>query len=313
MKLTIFVIAALVLRFLASASGSQPIPPPMPQRNIAPPKEPLPGETIVLDDRGTNFTLFLPKGWRVPDSGRVELTVHFHSAIWFAIQEHLRRGLSGPMIAFYPGEGSSTYRLPFEDRERFSRWLAMTEAELKKRGAPPETKIVTVDISSFSAGYGAVRELVKSPEYLKLIHRIVLSDSMYASFAETNQANAAPKPAPEHIAPWIPFAKAAARGEKSFAFTHSEVPTAAYASSALCAAALTEAVGAPRIEVATGSLPAATDPEFPLRYRSDLGNFHVWGYGGTNAAAHMTHARHLADVWKALDAAETGAAVSEKK
>src|SRR5262249_39114458 len=133
MKIKIITIAALVLPLLASASASQPIPPPMPQRNIAPPKDPLPGETIVLDDRGTNFTLFLPKGWRVPDSGREQLTVHFHSAIWFAIQEHLRRGLSGPMIAFYPGEGSTTYRIPFEDRERFSRWLALTEAELKKR------------------------------------------------------------------------------------------------------------------------------------------------------------------------------------
>lgn len=278
----------------------------MPHRDITPPKEPLRGETIVLEDRGTNFTLFLPNGWRknLPASGKTVLRVHFHSAVWFAIQEHLRCGLNGPVIAFYTGEGSSVYRIPFEDRERFSRCLALVEAELKKRGAPTNTRITTVDISSFSAGYGAVRELVKSPEYFKLIRRIVLCDSMYASFDEAALTNGIKKPAHEHIAPWIPFAKAAALDEKTFAVTHSEVPTATYANSALCATALIEAVGGQRKEVTPGSLPATDNLQFPLRSRTDLGNFHVWSYGGEDAQAHMTHARHLADVWNALDAAE---------
>ncbi len=278
----------------------------MPRRDIAPPRDSLPGETILLQDRGTNFTLFLPNGWEknIPASGKIVLRVHFHSAVWFAIQEHLRCGLNGPMIAFSLGEGSSVYRIPFEDRERFSRCLALVEAELKKRGAPKNTRITTVGISSFSAGYGAVREIVKSPEYFKLIRRIVLCDSMYASFDEAAWQHGINKPAREHIAPWIPFAKAAVRGEKTFAVTHSEVPTTTYANSALCATALIGAVGAQRKEVAPGSLPATNDPQFPLRSRTDVGNFHVWSYGGEDGQAHMTHARHLADVWNALDESE---------
>jgi hypothetical protein len=39
-----------------------------------------------------------------------------------------------------------------------------------------------------------------------------------------------------------------------------------------------------------------------LLYRADIGHLHLWGYGGEDAQAHMTHVRHLADVWKALDA-----------
>jgi hypothetical protein len=280
----------------------------MPRRAIAPPKGPLPGESIVLNDRGTNFTLFLLQGWSVPASGETVLTVHFHSAIWFGIQEHLRRGLAGPLICFYPGEGSSVYGRTFEDRERFARWLRQVEEALKQRDAPATTRITTVDISSFSAGYGAVRELVKSPEYFKLIRRIVLCDSMYAGYDEVKLKGGIKWPAREHIEPWIPFAKAAVRGERSFVLTHSEVPTSSYANSALCASALIEAVGAIRQEVAAGSLPAADDPEFPLRYRADCGKFHVWGYGGQDAQAHMTHARHLADVWRALDRLESSLA-----
>jgi len=58
--------------------------------------------------------------------------------------------------------------------------------------------------------------------------------------------------------------------------------------------------------------PATRDPEFPLRWRADVGHFHAWGYGGVDAAAHAahaahathaTHVRHLADVWRALDEA----------
>lgn len=280
------------------------IPPPMPARTIQPSKDPLPGESVVLNDRGTNFTLFLPGGWRVPASGEATLCVHFHSAVWFGIQEHLRRGLAGPLICFHAGEGSSVYRIPFEDRERFGRWLRLVEAELRRRGAPADTRVTAVDISSFSAGYGAVREIVKSPEYRRLIRRIVLADSMYASYDAAALKTGVKRPDPDHIAPWVPFAEAAARGEKTFVLTHSEVPTSTYANSAACAAALIAAVGAPRVPVAPGSIPAADDPEFPLRYLSDLGGFHVWGYAGTNAMAHMTHARHLADVWMALDAAE---------
>ena len=52
--------------------------------------------------------------------------------------------------------------------------------------------------------------------------------------------------------------------------------------------------------VRSGALPASTDPQFPLQSRADLGNFHIWGYGGDDAQAHMTHARHMADVWRAL-------------
>jgi len=283
--------------------GLLSIPPPMPVRPIAPPTEPFPGETTVLD-LWTTLTLFLPNGWSVPPTGDTVLTVHFHSGIWFAIQEHLRRGITGPLVAFYPGEGSTIYRKNFEDPTHFKILMDAVVAELKKRGAPPNTHIAAVDISSFSAGYGAVREIIKSPDYLKLIRRVVLCDSMYASLDDTVSSGVR-KPAAEHIAPWIPIAQAAARGEKTFVFSHADVPTPTYANTAECAAALIEAIGAPREAVAPDSIPAASsDQTYPLLYRSDIGNFHVWSYGGRDGMAHMTQARHLAEIWLALDAAE---------
>lgn len=277
------------------------VPPPMPRRSIAPSTNAVPGDSVVLEDNGTKFTLFIPRGWTASAPGKASVTVHFHTTPWFVIQEHVRRGAKEPLICFQLGEGSTVYRQAFEDSDRFGRVLRVVESELKKRGAPSLMQITAVDISSFSAGYGAVRELIKSPQYFKIIRRIVLLDSMYAGYEDTPGDAAVRRPVSEHIDVWIPFARAAMRGNKTFVFTHSAVPTGKYASSAECATALLRAVGAHGAPIQAGSCPAASDPEFPLRYRADAGNFHVWGYAGEDAQAHLTHARHMADVWIALD------------
>ena len=291
----------LALTTAAAEPGAPfPEPPPMPARTIAPGAEAQAGEQILLTDRGTNFTLFLPRGFTVPPSGETTLTVHFHSAIWFGIQEHLRRGCTNPIVCFYPGEGSTVYRLPFEDRERFGRWLRLVEAELARRGAPTNTHIASVDMSSFSAGYGAVREIVKQPEYRRLLRRVVLCDSIYGSLDAAALQAGRREVAREHVECWLPLAQAAARGEKDFVLTVSAIATGSYASTVECADALLAAVGARKVAVPPGSLPAATQKEFPLLHRADLGRFHAWFYAGTNAPAHLTHPRHLADVWQAL-------------
>ena len=54
----------------------------------------------------------------------------------------------------------------------------------------------------------------------------------------------------------------------------------------------------------TNSLPATRDSNSPLLRRADAGHFHIWSYGGEDAPAHLTHVRHMAEVWQALEAAK---------
>jgi len=264
-------------------------PPIMSPRSIAKPNS-IPGETREITDREVKFVLYTPPGY-VPRPAAT-LTIHFHGVAWFAIEEHRRRSLRGPLIAFHNGEGSSVYRRPFEDRARLSRWIELAEAALG-------TRVSRIDLSSFSAGYGAIREIVKSPNYRKRVHRIVLADSMYAGFAPLYPGSRTRRPAPADVEPWREFAKLAARGEKEFVLTHSQVPTETYANSVACARWLSQMVGARPSLVSRQD----DDPRFPLLTRVDVGGFHVWGYGGSDAPAHVVHARHIADVWKALDGA----------
>jgi len=285
--IALFILIACVVGCSSAPKIGNVVPPAMPKRVIGKPATAPAGEQIEIEK---GYTLFVPKAW----TGKSDwvLTIHFHTEPWFAIEEHLRRGLREPLLVVMLGQGSTVYRVPFEDRAWLGRLVERVEKQL-------QTKVKAVDISSFSAGYGAVREIVKSPEYCRIIRRIVLCDSMYGSFA----AGSTTRPASEHIEPWVAFAKMAAKGEKTFVLTHSQVPTATYANTAQCAAALIEAVGGPSVLVPRGSIAATLDPEFPLLTRTDVGHFHVWAYDGADAQAHLTHVRHLADVWRALDAA----------
>ena len=279
-----------------------PEPPAMPRRQIAPTPYPEGSVSLELTNRDVRATLFLPVGWQRPRATGPQLVVHFHTIAWFTIQEHVRRGSSVPLLNFALGEGSATYAKPFLDPARFQDWLRMVEAELAQRGATTGP-ITRVDISSFSAGYGAVREIVKLETNRHVIQRIVLCDSLYGGLVDASAPSDQRKVTLEHIEPWVTFAKAAARGEKIFLLTTSDVPTPRYASTRECGNALAAAVGATFLAVPPGSVPATNDPEFPLKCRADLGGLHIWNYAGTDAQAHLTHVRHVAELWKALDKA----------
>jgi hypothetical protein len=286
-------LAAWLLSSIAGIAAL-PEPPPMPKRTIAPSTNEFRGAQIVLTDRGTNFTLFLPQGWTNAVSSNTVLFAHFHTIAWFAIQEHVRREAREPLIVFALGEGSSTYRTPFTDTNRFVRMIALVESELKKRGAAANTRVAHIDVSSFSAGYGAVRELVQQPPSFQIIRRIILLDSMYASLEPEEAGATNRRPLAAQIDVWVPFARAAVREGKTFVLTHSQVPTLSHASSFECAAALATKAGVEFKTVATNSLPATRDPDFPLLRRADAGKFHIWSYGGKDAQAHSPHGRRLA-------------------
>jgi len=284
------------------AMGRKPVPPAMPKRTIAPPATQPAGEMIDLVDGDVKFKLFIPPEYHIAADGRINLTVHFHTVYWFILDEHLRRGLNEPLAMFALGEGSSTYRKPFLDVDRFDRIVKLIESTLGERMGPADARVTQIDITSFSAGYGAVRELVEQDRYINLMRRIILCDSLYASWEPAStQPGATSRPAEENIGPWRKFIDLAAKGEKTFVLTHSMVPTG-YANTAACAKALIDIVGAPVTAIKLNETEAAKDPEYPIAYRADLGHFHVWGYHGEDAQAHMTHVRHMAEVWRALDA-----------
>ncbi|MCX7017905.1 MAG: hypothetical protein WCK47_03895 [bacterium] len=258
------------------------------------------GSTVEFN---TSVALFLPEGWQneiSPDTGDLKVTIHFHGAQWFAIEEHARRGARHPLIAIYQGEGSRVYQAAFENPQNLNQLLDRALAETRKRGPTKLLRLAPIEVQSFSAGYGAVRELLKHPDYVRAISAIVLADSLYASLTTGTEGQRG-QPDPEQMRPFIEYGKLAARGDKFFLLAHSDIATPAYASTVETGDALIAGVGARREQVTTGSLAAAApDLGFPLLSRADARNFHVWGYAGRTPQAHMAIARTIAEFWHAL-------------
>ncbi|MCC6545966.1 hypothetical protein IT570_02270 [Candidatus Sumerlaeota bacterium] len=272
--------------------------PPANKRSIQKPEKTI-GESI---DLGSSFTLFLPPGYKVPKDGTVELTMHFHGATWFAYQEHLRRGLDGPLVAAYVGEGSRVYKNALLDPARFQQVQDQVIESLRKRGAPAETRIVSVNITSFSAGYGAVREILRNSANHAIIKRVILADSLYGDLEPEALAKGKREVLAEHVDVWLPFARLAMTGEKTFIITTSEIETPTYASSSEVSHAIVAKLGLKEIPADPKSI-AAKSKDYPLRSSADMGSFHAWFYSGKDAVVHMTLARRIAEVWEAADQA----------
>jgi len=253
------------------------------------------GEQLNLNDREVKFTLFLPTGWNQTSNSNAAITAHFHTVPSSAIPSHVRRHSRDALVVFALGSGSSAYRVPFEDTKRFARVISLVEQEMRQRGFT--NRVTAVDVSSFSAGYGAVRELIRSPHYFPMIRRIVLLDSIYGGLLPQGTGSTTRVVDPAHIDIWVPFAKAAMRGEKTFVITLSHIEPATFASTLECANALLD-----RVALKLEPISPVPTHSLALVARVDAGNFHVWSYVGTNAAAHMAHVHHMADVWKSIEA-----------
>src|SRR5205814_5085774 len=91
----------------------------------------------------------------------------------------------------------------------------------------------TIILTSWSAGYGAVRAILRVPENYARVDRVLLMDGMHASYAG-DAPNTGPRQesviAPEDVNVFVKFARDAIAGRKRMFVTHSEIFPGTYAS-----------------------------------------------------------------------------------
>lgn len=256
-------------------------------------------------------------GPRVNSNDRVPLLIHFHGASWL-VEQHIARYLPrAALITVNLGAGSSAYRKPFEQPEAFQNLLGEAAETLgAKRGW------ASITLSGFSAGYGAVREILRRPEYFALVNSVLLLDGMHASYSPEGKllADGGTIQASD-VEPFVNFARAAiaggrvsgsrgARGSsprvskgvfnqvdagrKTFVVTHSEIFPGAYASTTECADYLLSQMSLKRESKLT---------QGPMGMQQlsavDAGGFHLRGYAGNSAPDHIDFL-HAMPAWFGL-------------
>jgi len=244
---------------------------------------PPPAAERILSVRDVG-ELFLPAGF--PEHpAKPDLLIHFHGhppVVWRNVRRaHVHAAV---LVINYPGL-SSSYRVPFEKAGRFREVLASTlEALRREGGVSGNAQWGHIYLSSFSAGFGAVREILKHAGYVKRVDGYLALDSIYAGLVEHEPARMVD---PQNMAPFRRFAQLAAQGGKRFILTHTQLPTPDYASTVETAADLVD-----HVDAHEKSCEGEFDG-FRVLACYGKGRFEVYSCAGDDGQAHMQHLREM--------------------
>lgn len=221
-------------------------------------------------------TLLLPEKARVKDT--VALYIHFHGAPWLAEWSVHQRDRHAAVLTVQLGSGSGVYAAPFKDRAKFS---ALLEEAGRAISPNRQIRFHPVVLSGWSAGYGAVREILRERKNWEHIDGVLLLDGIHTSYVPDGQ------PGPldtENLQPFVDFAREAIAGRKRFAITHSEIFPGTFASTTECSEYLLTALGLkarPVLKWGPGGMQQISE--------SGAGRFRVLGFAGNTAPDHVDH------------------------
>ena len=154
-------------------------------------------------------------------------------------------------------------------------------------------------VSSFSAGFGGVRAMLKDPDHFARIDGLIMADSIYCGYAGDPKDR---RVDPALMDGFRRFAIEAAAGRKTFLLTHSALIPEGYASTAETADFLIDAVGGKAEPVKVEWIKGWTQTRTFTK-----GRFVVLGFAGTEGADHMSHLRQIARLWNRYLAIPVGA------
>lgn len=229
--------------------------------------------------------LFVPDTYQQRPAKVVDLLVHFHGNPQTVWDNAKYANLNAVIVTVNYKGLSRAYSGPFSDRDLFE--LLLEEALHKLRSEedfPEGLAWDRIAVSSFSAGYGAVREILKRDSYVREIDALLAADSLYATTAPDGTS------LDSQMAGYKAFATLAQAGKKTFLLSHSQVLTPTYENTIETGDELLEHLGltaSPMKKHGLGTL------HFYRHAKS--GNFQLWGATGDDGEAHLAHLRYLGE------------------
>lgn len=214
------------------------------------------------------------------------LWLHLHGDIGTVEQAFIHLEAPGVLVTLTLPGLSKMYGDYFADPAAFAGLLTAVTAAVRASSPSASTWVASdLTVSSFSAGFGGVRQLLRQPAACDQIRTLVMADSIYCGYAGT--------PADRRIDPalmagFVAFARMAAQGQKRLLITHSEQVPEGYASTTETADFLLAAVGATR----TAKETRWTDGLMQISHAAS-GEFEVIGFRGAEARDHLQHLRTL--------------------
>jgi hypothetical protein len=241
------------------------------------------GRSIAMST--PEWKIFIPGTYQHRPGNAADLLVHFHGDPQTYWNNAKYANLNAVIVTVNYAGLSSAYQTPFSNGALFGNLVNEALAKVRAEADFPDALAWDkVGVSSFSAGYGAVREILKQPAYRDEIDALLAADSLYATTAGDGT------PLDSQMADYKTFATAAKNGTKTFLYSHSQVPTGTYESTYECADELMQHLGVPPTAVNTNGLGTLNF------YRTaQAGNFKLWGATGSDGDAHLEHLRYIGE------------------
>jgi len=237
------------------------------------------GETISL----STGELFIPDYFKPsPEINKVNVFVHFHGPMWLSKEHFYCAHPENSIHINISFQGlSGVYSKPFSDETLFQKILNEALEKTKEKVGIKELTVDKIYISSFSAGFGAVREILKKDEYYDKIAALIMADSIYAGYVDEEKLRVADA---VDMKDFLRFAQESAISKKTMFVSHSYIDTKVYASTVDTANFLIAGIGEKRKKVREYNSRG-----MKLISRCDKWNFFVRGYEGDIAQMHMAH------------------------
>lgn len=288
-------IGFLLIAFAAVTSAGQQAPQnPSPTTDTTRP-HPRIAKVEVAGRRTELATLkgaVLFNGAKVDPDKAVPLIIHFHGVSWL-MEHHIAENFpKAALITVNLGSGSRVYGEPFSMPSTFQDLIdeAASYMALKKGWS-------SISLVGFSAGYGAIRAILRHDRYFQMVDNVLLLDGIHASYvpegkrlADGGVINA------DDLDSYIAFARAAVAGRKKFLISHSEIFPGTYASTTECVDHLLGVLGIKRrARLRQGPVGMQQLSEVNAK------GFHVRGYAGNTGEDHGDQLQAMPKWLKLLD------------
>lgn len=225
-------------------------------------------------------TLFIPENLK--SKPRLPLFIHFHGGVWLPEVAAARAGNTA-VISIQLGAGSSVYAKPFADQKLFERLIAEAESRAGVKFSP-------ITLTAWSAGYGAIREILKTPENYSRVDRVLLIDGLHTGYVGGKPGPLESELETDKLEIFLRFARDAVAGRKQMIVTHSEIFPGTFASTTETSDWLIGQLGLKRRAVVKWGL-MGTQQLSEVR----VGKFLLVGYAGNSAPDHVDQLHSLPD------------------
>ena len=231
--------------------------------------------------------LFIPEGTKHPDA--LNLVLYFHGSPFVPEYAVSKLGHDHIVAVVSLAPGSGVYDRTFSDPAAYDSLLSRIGREAGAAMHATNVAFRTVTLVGFSAGYGAVRAILRDPQHFAQVDAVLLLDGLHTSYVPDGTVLAAGgKLDEEPLQIFADFARAAMRGDKRFLITHSEIFPGTFASTTETTDYLVQTLGLdlePVLEWGPHGMQQLSETR--------KGRFAILGFAGNSAPDHIDHAQGM--------------------